>query len=113
MQPFADAWSFIKSSAVVWGPFVSGVVAAFIVHLLTQSREREKWILDCKKQEFKDLLNAMSDSYSKRLPAHGRFPQLFDEREQREFAEMQTEAFRAFRNCLYICDDLDLKKLSN
>jgi hypothetical protein len=119
MHPFTEAWSIVKSSAVVWGPFVSAVVAAFIaaftVHLLTQSREREKWILDCKKQEFKELLNTISDSYSKRLRTHVPLPQIqvLNEDDQREIANIQSEVFRAFRNCLYICYDLDLKALSN
>lgn len=113
MHSMFDVLSLIKSTAIVWGPFASGLIAAFVVHLLTQSREREKWILDCKKQEFKELLNTISDSYSKRLRSHGPFPRVFDEGEQRESAKIQPEVYRMFRNCLYICDDLDLRAPSN
>lgn len=121
MHPLIDAaWNSAKSSASVWGPFVSGLIAAFVaafsVHLLTQSREREKWILDCKKQEFKELLNVVSDTYVKRiasLNANGSLPRVMDEDQQRELAKLQPDVHRVFRNCLYICDDLDLRALSN
>jgi hypothetical protein len=60
----------------------------------------EKLIFDCKKQEFKELLNVNSDSYSKRLRFLGPFPQLFDEDDHREAASTELEVFRMFRNLL-------------
>jgi hypothetical protein len=58
----------IRECAGQFNPIVSGFIAAIGVHLLlTQSREREKWILDCKKREFRELLSALSDAYAKTI----------------------------------------------
>jgi hypothetical protein len=59
-----NAWSLIKETAIWWSPVVAGFIGAFGTHVLTQSREREKWILDCKKQEYRELLDTLSESYS-------------------------------------------------
>jgi hypothetical protein len=100
-------WDFIKSSAVVWGPFVSALIAAFIVHLLTQSREREKWILDCKKQEYRELLDALSDVYALALTSDGN---LDGENGNRLF-EATTHFVRIAYNRLYITSDISLEKI--
>ena len=105
----ADTFNFIKSTAVVWGPFASGLIAAFIaafiVHLLTQSREREKWILDCKKQEFKELMSALAESYIWSI----RMNVFSDADMQKSYAEANANALRVMRDRLYITTDLPLE----
>jgi hypothetical protein len=112
----SETWSFIQSTAPLWGSIrIRGgrrVHPAFIVHLLTQSREREKWILDCKKEEFKELLNAIAESYTTRLNWLGPFPCVLDEEDQRHSASANTSVFRVMRNRIYITKDLDLVELS-
>jgi hypothetical protein len=66
MNPaFDSAWNtYVKDSmplvATIIGAFGGGIVSGFLVHILTQSRDREKWVLDCKKQEYRELLTGIS-----------------------------------------------------
>ena len=50
-----DIWPIVSATAVWWSPIVAGFIGAFGVHLLTQSSEREKWIFDSKKQEYREI----------------------------------------------------------
>jgi hypothetical protein len=106
---FTHVWSLIKTTLPVWGPLfwaiISGFIGALGVHLLTQSREREKWILDCKKQEFKELMSALTESYVWTIRLRG--PS--DEEMQKSHAEARANALRVFRDRLYISDDLPLE----
>jgi hypothetical protein len=105
---FSHLWNLLKASAPFWSPFLSALIAALLVHLLTQSRERERWILDCKKQEFKELMTALTESYVWTIRMHG--PS--DEQLQRSHAEARANVLRVFRDRLYISDDLPLGPLA-
>jgi hypothetical protein len=108
-----DAFNFIKSTAVVWGPFISGLIAAFIVHLLTQSREREKWILDCKKQEFKELLSALAMSYIMTINTHSSPIRVVDPDDQRKLDNVVIDALRVMNDRIYVADDLPLEEFGD
>ena len=114
---FSDLWNLLKTTATIWGPFVSGLIAgliaAFVVHLLTQSRERERWILDCQKEEFKELLTAIAESYLPTLRTVGQSFSALDEQDQRQLSTVTANAFRCFQDRLYIVDHLNLNELSN
>ena len=100
-----ETWNSIRSSAVWVNPIVSGFIAAVVVHLLTQSRERERWILDCKKQEFRELLSALSDAYSKTITMLS--PQRpLDGDEHTRLQEAQSNSVRIIRDRIYIAKDI-------
>jgi hypothetical protein len=40
--------------------FSSGVTSAFVVHVLTRSREREAWVRNCEKEEWRELFKVMT-----------------------------------------------------
>jgi hypothetical protein len=46
------------------------LVGGLLVHFFTRSRDREKWILDGKMKEAKELLDAISQEYTKLLHYH-------------------------------------------
>lgn len=113
---FINLLNLLKTTATVWGPFVSGLIAAFVVHLLTQSRERERWILDCKKQEFKELLSAVADSWHATVSAVNTYGSLvaLPEEEKRSVDLKTQDCLRIMRDRLYITEDLpELDDLSN
>jgi hypothetical protein len=103
-----DVFGYVRATAVIWGPFVSALVAAFIVHFLTQSRDREKWILDCKKQEFKELLSGLATSYIASLRMQG----IADEEIQRNYSGAKANALRIMRDRIYIANDLPLEEIA-
>jgi len=107
LHSMIHTWDSIKSSAVVWGPFVSGLVAAFIVHLLTQSREREKWILDCKKQEYRELMEALSDMFV----GYEETVNVFDGEKNKRLAEAVKRFTCVVRTRLYIAKDISLEQI--
>lgn len=44
---------------------ISGTLGGILVgHFLTRSWQREQWLLDCRKEEFRELLTALARSYS-------------------------------------------------
>ena len=105
---FRDLLNSVWNTAPIWGPFISGLIAAFAVHLLTQSRERERWILDGKKEEFKELMTALTESYVWTIRMRG--PS--DEGMQKSHAEARANALRVFRDRINISDDLPLEPLA-
>jgi hypothetical protein len=112
-QPI-DSWSLIRNSAVWWSPIVAGFIGALGVHLLTQSRERENWILDSKKAEFRELLSAVSKAHiSTRRVSHGfaYSPSAeYNDRYSSIFL-IQDESLRFFSDRLFITNDLPLDTL--
>lgn len=109
-----DFWTVVRSTAVWWSPIAAGFIGAFGVHLLTQSREREKWILDSKKSEYRELLSALSNAYSRIRSAtagFGNFPSA-DTKERDEAIFLVTdESLRLFSDRLFITNDLPLSDL--
>jgi hypothetical protein len=98
---------------LVWSPLASGLVAAFVVHVLTQSREREKWILDCKRQEFKELMSAITVSYLMTLQTHGSPIRTVDSEELRRLENAKVDALRVSWDRVFIVNDLPLNEIGN
>jgi hypothetical protein len=113
-----NLWNLLKTTATIWYPFVSGLtaglIAAFVVHLLTQSRERERWILDCKKQEFKELQSAVAASWQATDSTVGTYGSLvaLPVEEQRRVAFITQDCLRIMRDRLYITNDLPLDEFA-
>ena len=104
-------WSVARNTAVWWSPVVAGFIGAFGVHLLTQSREREKWILDSKKQEYRELLSALSQAHINTRsvsPGFAAYPSA--DTKERDFSIFvkQDESLRLFSDRLFITNDLPL-----
>jgi hypothetical protein len=106
------SWHFAKTVALVLSPFVSGLVAAFAVHFLTQSRESEKWILDCKKQEFRELLSSLSDAYIALVKMLLPLVPL-DGSDERRLREIQADSVRMIRDRIFIAKEIPPNEISN
>jgi hypothetical protein len=117
MNPaFNSAWNtYVKDSlpliSATIGAFGGGIVSGFLVHVLTQSREREKWILDSKKQEYRELLSAMSNAYIVTLSST--FDEIYNDKDGRNrYFNAQNHSIRLFRDRIFINNDLDLESLA-
>lgn len=85
---------------------MAGFIGAFGTHLLTQSREREKWILDNKKQEYRELLTALSQAHMSTKAAFTDDPKAYS-----SIAQLQNDSIRIFSDRIFIKSDLALGKL--
>jgi hypothetical protein len=107
-------WPVMRNTAVWWSPIVAGFIGAFGVHLLTQSREREKWILDSKKQEFKELLSALSQAYvgTRSLqPGWVMYPDSTNQERHALTFSIQRDSIQLFNDRIFITRDLQLQEL--
>jgi hypothetical protein len=89
------------------GAASGSVVSTLMVHWLTRSRDREKWILDNKKQEFKELITALAVSYK----SAGSFPRQVCDEDADLIADHVNEVLRIASDRLFITKDLDLRRL--
>ena len=60
MKKTKSVWHFLHDTAIWWSPIVAGFIGAFGVHWLTRSRELEAWVRNCQKEEWKELLSALT-----------------------------------------------------
>jgi len=112
-MPNPDFWTVARNTAVWWSPIVAGFIGAFGVHLLTQSREREKWILDSKKQEYRELLDALSDSYMSTASVSAGFGNKEDRTPYDSIGMKQNDSIRIFSDRISITNDLPLVELAD
>jgi hypothetical protein len=122
MNPaFDSTWNtYVKDAmpiaAAMIGAFGGGVVSGFLVHVLTQSREREKWILDSKKEEYRELLSAMSNAYSATvsqltLEVANKIAAQYNVEELRKTIDTQNHSLRIFQDRIFIVHDVNLLAL--
>jgi len=107
-------WSVVQNTAIWWSPIVAGFIGAFGVHLLTQSRDREKWILNSKKQEFRELLSALSQAYTSTRsvsPGFAAYPSADTKERDSSIFLKQDDSLRLFSDRLFITTDLPLNSL--
>jgi hypothetical protein len=111
-MPNLDFWTVARNTAVWWSPIVAGFIGAFGVHLLTQSREREKWILDSKKQEYRELLSALSQAHIiTKSMTPGYAATINDPQEYSSITRVQNDSARIFSDRIFVVHDLNLPKL--
>lgn len=111
MQLLHKSWWVLEHYAPMWTPLVSGLVAGLAVKVLTQSSDRDKWLVDCKKQEFRELLSAISEVYVMTLKAlpSSHVSASADEKQRARLAEERS--VMVMRDRLYIEDDLPMEPL--
>jgi hypothetical protein len=80
--------------------------------LLTHSREREKWVLDCQKQESRELLSALSNAYSKTLFLL-RPQKPLDGADGTKLREAQSNSVSIFRDRIYIAKHIRPNEMLN
>jgi|ERR1035438_901698 hypothetical protein len=106
-----DFWPIMRTTAVWWSPIVAGFIGAFGVHLLTQSRERQKWILDSKKEEYRELLSALSRAHMSTGSAPSGFANNEDQQRYSAIKPIQDDSVRIFSDRIFITKDLPLLDL--
>ena len=98
---------------IVAGLGIGGTLGGIVVgHFLTKSWQREQWLLDCRKEEFRELLKVLTRSFATICFYSGMRVMVGDEKKAQEAA--QTDAQTTIRDRIYIADDiarLDIYKI--
>ena len=110
MLEIKDFWPIVQTTAVWSSPIIAGFIGAFGVHLLTQSQEREKWILDSKKAEYRELLSALSQAHMSTRSGLPGFANTEDQQPYSSIPSIQNNSVRIFSDRIFITKDLPDRK---
>lgn len=102
-EPLFPLW--VTLFLAIWGvvaPFLGVLAGSF----LTSWWQHKQWVLDNKKQEYRELLSALSDAYGRicilQQPGVASGPE-----EQRTLQETHLSALRTIRDRIFIVSDLN------
>ena len=94
--------SHVLFLVAVWGP-IGPLFGIWIGHRLLKSWQREQWLVDARKEEFKELLTTLTMAYS--LIAKSRIPMMvYSPEDQIALADAEASALRTIRDRIYIAD---------
>jgi len=85
---------------------VGPLAGLLLGHLLLRSWQREQWILDSRKAEFRELLSALSDTVVHLMMSEPALKAGRGEKEFAEFVAAQKVAMRVLADRIYIARDL-------
>jgi hypothetical protein len=91
-----------NSQLPAWLGVLIGVVTG---HYLTRSWQREQWLRDCRKEEFRELLTTLTRSYAVLVPLGARHGVL-DAEARRALAEASASALTVLRDRIYVAEDV-------
>lgn len=92
------------SVQAIWsavGPLIGVVLGAY----LSRRWQREQWLLDNRKQEYRELLTALTDAYM--LMARFIRPMIaLDSQTQRQLDQAERDSYRVIRDRIFIAVDM-------
>jgi hypothetical protein len=97
-----DIWS-------VAGPLVGVLIGAYVAN----RNQRKHWIADSKKQEYRELLTALTRAFGGIVQVRGPGIVALQPADQRAYSEMETEALQTIRDRLFISDEVKQMDLLN
>jgi hypothetical protein len=95
---------------VLWGA-AGPLVGILIGHYLTRSWQQKQWLLDRRKEEWRELMTALSGSLSAALKIYPM--RALDSDEQREIVDAHTNCFRIIRDRIFIASEIKQLDLEN
>ncbi len=88
------------------------LIGILIGHTLTRSWQREQWLLDCRKEEFRELVSALTTATVEFLVFHTsrgtKTPQPMG-----VWLDAQKTAYRVVRDRIFIADEVESIKLAD
>jgi hypothetical protein len=97
-----DIWS-------VAGPLVGVLIGAYVAN----RNQRKHWIADNKKQEYRELLTALTRAFGAMLELRGAGMIALGPEDQRAYGAMETQALQIIRDRLFIADEVTQMDLLN
>jgi hypothetical protein len=97
---------------MVAGFFTLGgvVIGSLLTYLSTRSAQRAQWLRDCRKEEFRELLRALSEHFAI-LSEFWRIVQTPEDREK--LTDAEANFFRVVHSRIYIADDVNRLGIKN
>jgi hypothetical protein len=94
----------------VWAA-VGPLAGILVGHVLTRSWDKKRWLLDCRKQEFKELVTALSAEVAAMIqyqdaPRDSRGPIHQSHERLQKLREAHATAFNVISDRLYIANDV-------
>jgi hypothetical protein len=99
--------------AILSGAFlvVGTYLGAFLNQHFSKSARREEWLRDNKKQEYKELLTALSNAYLT-LIRFGTPGTALPGEIERQISDTEADSYRVLRDRLFIAVELESKNIS-
>jgi hypothetical protein len=85
----------ITVALAVWA-VVAPFIGIVLGHYLTRSWQREQWLRDCRKEEFRELLTSITKCYRTVL----------DKEDSRTLHDARSEALTVIQNRIYVAEDV-------
>ena len=105
------SWLVCHSRGVwsVAGPLVGVLIGAYAAN----RNQRKHWIADSKKQEYRELLTALTRAFGTMLELRGTGIVALGPEDQRAYGAMETQALQTIRHRLFIADEVKQMDLLN
>ncbi len=92
--------AYMKGVWAVAGPLVGVLIGAYIAN----RNQRRQWLIDRKREEYKELLSAMTDAFGELLQLQNTGALTIG-----EFNRIQVRVHNAIQNCIFTSDAVILK----
>jgi hypothetical protein len=91
---------------------IGTAVGVVLNNRLSRSSQRDQWLADAKKAEYKELISTLHESFMTMLELNRRHI-AFGPNEQRELLRAETKSFRTIADRIYIADRVTRMDLMN
>jgi hypothetical protein len=94
----------------VWAA-VGPLIGIYLGHFLSRSWQQKQWLLDRRKEEWRELLTALAESLRVSLKFYP--ARALSGEEERVIVEAQSQSFRTIRDRIYIAADVKELNIEN
>ena len=99
-------------TALLSGGFlIAGILlGAFVTHTLSKSARHEEWLRDARRQEYKEVLTALSTAYLE-LIRFGTPGTVIPGEIERRISDLEAETYRVLQDRILIANELESKDI--
>ena len=92
---------------------LGGLIGAFVVHLLTRSRDREHWIRDRRMLEWSELLAILAKTHVLRLNWMSHAARTQSDEDSVALAQAEADSFATLSDRIFVADEVEDLELQN
>jgi hypothetical protein len=94
----------------VWAA-IGPLIGIYLGHFLSRSWQQKQWLLDRRKEEWRELLTALAESLRVSLKFYP--ARVLSGEEERQIVEAQSNSFRTIRDRIFIASDVQRLNIEN
>jgi hypothetical protein len=106
-----QSWELIAGFVQKIWPAAGPLIGIFIGSWLTRSGDRKKWMNDNRKEEYRELLTALTNATTSLLGAYQNSLFFVDEKEKLEATEQYTNSLKVIQDRIFIAAEIGNMKL--